>query len=235
MKSNMCLVIILMAVIGVSCKKDLSGDRVETLLSGRVTDGNSKQPIKDVKIVVWEYRLTDDMFKAQRYRYKAVDSALTDDKGNYSIRFQSSGFAISYKPESQLAKNYYTHYDTEELTIGKNNTRDLLAYQAKILKARIIYSENPYPPLIVRTWSTIKVLTRIGDSWDLGTFKLHSPQGDTTVLLKVIPQAQNNVAIGFYNGSKSYFKFESLSFTFSSDTLTKTFTIDPKYLINLNP
>ena len=76
---------------------------------------------------------------------------------------------------------------------------NLTAYQASFLKARVIYSENPKPPLSVVTSSDLNPY------WSLSKHILSKVKADTTLILKLIPNHPNTVHFSYTDGVNTFF------------------------------
>jgi len=213
-----------MCLIFISCKKDNAV--TITTLSGTTVEGNSGLPIVDGKVYVWEYRQTNDLFKSQMIRHKLIDSVKTDKSGNYSLSFKSSESVGFYRANFQLSSNYYYQYVPEKnLVIGSGNVMNLTAYRASFLKARVIYSENPNPPLSVITFSDLN------PSWTLSNHRLDKVKADTTLILKLIPNYPNTVYFIYSNGFNPFTYKETITPVNSIDTLVRTFNVNPKEFV----
>lgn len=222
MKNIRIFGILILTIIIASCKEDTFLYSTDTTLTGSVKEGNSLTPIQGAKIYIWQYGKTNDLVKPQIFRQKIVDSAITDNLGKYAISFRSTTTAVSYKPDFGLGKEYYFTYPTKELERGSGNTFDLVAYKACILKAKVVYSDNLTPPLNVYTYS------EINPSWNLSSLKLYGIKGDTTLMLKLIPNKGNLITFNFYNGCTPYFYSETINPNSSLDTVFRTFNLNLK-------
>lgn len=222
MKNIIQYVALIFTTFIVSCKEDNFLDGNETILTGSVMEGNFNTPIQGAKIYIWQYGRTNDLYKSQTFRQKIVDSAVTDNFGKYAVSFRGTTSAVSYKPDFQAGKEYYFMYPTKELEREKNNTFDLVAYKACILKAKVVYSDNLPNPLNVRTYS------EINPSWNLSTFKLNGPKVDTTIMIKLIPNKQNPITFFFFIGNNSVFYTETIKPSLSLDTLFRSFNLSSK-------
>ncbi|WP_069661334.1 hypothetical protein [Arcticibacter eurypsychrophilus] len=205
-------------LIFISCKKD----NTLTTLSGTMVEAYSSLPISDGKVYVWEYRQTNDLFKSHMIRHKLVDSVTTDKSGNYSLSFKSSVSAGAYIANFKLSSNYYYQYVPEKnLIIGSNNVMNVTAYQASFLKARVIYSENPKPPLGVFTQSDFIPY------WTLSSHLLDKVRADTTLILKLIPNRPNTIYFRYTDGVNVFSYKEKITPENLTDTLVRTFNVNP--------
>lgn len=222
MRDNIVLPIALFcAMFMISCKNDIE-HLPDTIMRGTVMEGNLKTPISGAKVFVWENRTTGDYIKSHTYRYKVVDSALTDASGKYALKFKTSRFADSYEPGFQLSDGYYFKYPSEELQKSKENLVNLSAYKAVFLKARIVCFDNTYPPMTVQTSS------QVNSSWRLSLFQFKNSSIDTTVMLKLIPNKNNDLWFSYYIGNTPYFYSGVINPPLLPDTLMKTFTLNLK-------
>lgn len=213
--------VILFAVFVSACKSNIE-HVPDTVIRGTVLEGNLNTPISGAKVLVWEIRTTHDYIKSHTYRYKAVDSALTNAAGQYALKFKTSPFADSYEPGFQLSDGYYFKYPSENLQKGKENVVNLSAYKPIFLKARIVCSDNTNPPMTVQTRS------QVNTSWTLSLFQFKNRSVDTTVILKLIPNKNNDLWFSYLIGNTPYFYSEVINPTLLPDTLMRTFTLNVK-------
>jgi len=205
-----------------SCKKDLFEKMSKTTVTGNIKDGNFRNPIQGAKVYIWQYGKTDDLIKSQTFREKLIDSAITDNFGNYTISFKSTNRAHAYKVHFTLNEEFYYPYPNQEIQRGTNNIFDFVAYKACILKATIAYSVHQVLPLNVYTHS------EINPSWTLSSFKLNEVKRDTTLILKLIPNKENRLTFNFYEGNTPFFYSEIIKPNASFDTLVRRFDLDPE-------
>lgn len=99
MKNKLLLFVLLFILMG--CRKDavLIKSGIQTKVFGKLTDYRDK-PISNLKIKVGEFKVTNNSAFdiTQDYEFiQDVDSAYTDDKGNYNFIFKTSGKGNFYR------------------------------------------------------------------------------------------------------------------------------------------
>lgn len=209
-----------MLILIFGCKKNKAN--TETTISGKIIDVNFSKPVVNAKIFILKYSQTSDLVKSHAYLDKIVDSTLTDINGNYSFLLKTVETQGDYQLAYYLGQKFYNEYTQPQLKLGQNNIFDLNAYEYSYLKARIIYSTNSYPPLTVTTTSAVNIYT------SLSYIKIAKVSGDTTVIMKIIP---NHLVYITFSTNKGNARNPSYQETFTPpkllDTLRKTFTIHP--------
>jgi hypothetical protein len=112
------------------CQKDsLASD--ETLVEGTITEYGSKKPVPNVPVKI--RKITGQLFGSITYTYTG-DSAVTDSKGYYCIRFKHVN-AATY--DAVWFQKRYTGDNGAVLDNGKRNTYDFILNAPAWIKVRI--------------------------------------------------------------------------------------------------
>ena len=181
---------------------------------GLVNDPLTQLPISNSSIYVQEYKT--GLYGPVLNRI--IDSTKSGNDGRYALTFATTGQGVEYRLAFSPGHNYYTLQDAEKINIGTDNTIDFWAYKVHILKARIIVTNNPNPPL--------RVYTNIPS----GNNNIYSTSNDSTVFLNVLPNLENYIYFNItsidtpsiYNA-----RIDTLLFPGFTDTFTHTFQVDP--------
>jgi hypothetical protein len=112
------------------CQKDsLASD--ETLVEGTISEYGSKKPVPNVPVKI--RKITGQLFGSITYTYTG-DSAVTDSKGYYSIRFKHDN-AATY--DAVWFQKRYTGDNGAVLDNGKRNKYDFILNAPAWVKVRI--------------------------------------------------------------------------------------------------
>ena len=112
------------------CKKDGLADD-ETLVEGTITEYGSKKPVPNVPVKI--RKITGQIFGSISYTYTG-DSAVTDSKGYYCIRFKHEN-AATY--DAVWIQKRYTGDNGAVLDNGKRNKYDFILDAPAWIKVRI--------------------------------------------------------------------------------------------------
>ncbi|WP_276363539.1 hypothetical protein [Daejeonella sp. H1SJ63] len=209
----LCWMLVIATII--SCRKD-KGIPVptvfETIISGKVYEGNSMQGIKGSKIIAVKIEGADK---------KRLDSVYTDDQGKFKLILKTPDtLKADYRWTFEIDKKYYYFTSYENIKLGKANSKDIPVYETGILKARIIYKNLPNAPLRVSTGLAG------GSLKEYVSHSLTKSSGDTILLLRFIPNRKHDVSFKFplFSGAKNkYYELEPMS---SRDTITRSYNLD---------
>ena len=196
-----------------NCKKNIKAD-IKTNLTGLVNDPITNLPISNSTIYVNEYKsgLYGPVFNS------VIDSTKSGSDGRYSLGFTTTGKGVEYRLACSPGFNYYTQQGAQDIKIGTDNSIDFWAYKLHVLKARILVSNNPNPPL--RVYGTIS----------LAVGNISSTTNDTTIFLPVIPNFSNCIYFTIANIDTPAIynaRIDTLLLQGFTDTFTHTFQVDP--------
>lgn len=196
-----------------NCKKNIKAD-IKTNLMGLTSDPLTQLPISNASIYVHEYKtgMYGPVFS------RTVDSTKSGSDGRYNFSFATTGHGVEYRLAFLPTVNYYILQDAQKINIGTDNTINFFAYKIHTLKARVIITSNPNPPL--RVYSNISS----------GSNNISATTNDSTVFLQVIPNFDNYIYFnitnvdtpGIYNA-----RIDTLFLPGFTDTFTHTFQVDP--------
>jgi hypothetical protein len=196
-----------------SCKKNIKAD-IKTNLTGLVNDPIANLPISNSTIYVEEYK---SGFYGPVFN-RVIDSTKSGSDGRYTLAFVTTGKGVEYRLACSTGFNYYSQQGAQDISIGTDNSINFWAYKLHVLKARILVSNNPNPPL--RVYGTIS----------LAVGNISSTSNDTTIFLPVIPNFENYIYFtirnidtpAIYNARIDTLRLQGLT-----DTFTHTFQVDP--------
>jgi len=205
--------LILILFIYTSCRKTLERGTI-TQLTGLVSDPISQKPVPNGSIHVQEYvgGSFGSIFS------KVIDSTKCDVNGKYSISFATTGHGLEYRLAFFSPSNYYSQADPVKISIGKDNIVNFTAVKIHLLKARIIVSNNPNPPL--RVYSNIS-----------GGGNISGKSGDSTIFMKVLPNLANLVYFTITNidtPTKYNVRIDTVLLSGFADTFSHTFMVNPQ-------
>ena len=207
MKRSVLAIYCLLFFLVISCKKQTITPLFETVVSGKFFEGNSNKPIEGAKISIV-------------HEGKTIDSAFTDKNGLYSITLKTTNKDDTlYMWKFELDKKYFFNPLIKWIKLGELNVQDIEAREGIVLKARIICSNCPAPPLTVAS-STLK--SYIGN---LSFLKLDNYDGDETVLLKVLPNAENTIHFRYDMGS-TFYRYKDIVIKVEDSIDATTFNLD---------
>ncbi|MVN20528.1 hypothetical protein [Mucilaginibacter arboris] len=147
-----------------------------------------------------------------------IDSTKCDINGKYSISFTTTGQGLEYRLAFFSPPNYYSLQDAVIIIVGKDNTVNFSAFKVHLLKARVVISNNPNPPL--------NVYTTISSGG-----KISGKAGDSTIFLKVLPNIANFVYFAIQNidtPTKSNLRIDTVLLSGFADTFRHTFQVNPQ-------
>jgi len=214
MKRSVLAIYCLLFFLVISCKKQTSTPLFETVVSGKFFEGNSKKPIQGAKVSIV-------------YDHKTIDSAFTDKNGTYSIILKTPNKDdTQYMWKFELDKKYFFNPLIQWIKLGESNVYNVEGREGIILKARIICSNCPAPPLNVASSTFTSYLG------NLSSLKLDSYDGDETVLLKVLPNAENTIHFTYWNGVNSrWFWYKDVIIKVEDSIDATTFNLDFKTFV----
>jgi hypothetical protein len=120
----------LFSCLFLQCKKDGLADD-ETLVEGTIAEYGSKKPVPNVPVKI--RKITGQLFGSITYTYTG-DSAVTDSKGYYCIRFKHVN-AATY--DAVWFQKRYTGDNGAVLDNGKRNKYDFILNAPTWIKVRI--------------------------------------------------------------------------------------------------
>jgi hypothetical protein len=120
----------LFSFLFLQCKKDGLADD-ETLVEGTITEYGSKKPVPNVPVRI--RKITGQIFGTISYTYTG-DSAVTDNKGYYFIRFKHDKLATY---DAVWSQKRYTGDNGAVLDNGKRNRYDFILNAPAWIKVRI--------------------------------------------------------------------------------------------------
>jgi len=218
MKNTIRICLLVFCIISfTSCRKNIKAG-IKTNLTGLVNDPITNLPISNSTIYVQEYKtgLYGGLYGTVPNR--VIDSTKSGSDGRYALAFVTTGKGVEYRLACSVGFNYYTQQGAQDINIGTDNSINFWAYKLHVLKARILVSNNPNPPL--RVYGTIS----------LAVGNISSTSNDTTIFLPVIPNFENYIYFtianidtpAIYNARIDTLRLQGLT-----DTFTHTFQVDP--------
>lgn len=203
-----------------ACKKESKKEnepQFETQITGIVTHGNNNgQVMKDVKVYLY--------YDETPLLRKKKDSVLTDQNGVYNIILKTADTLDSkYTWRIVFESKYYHNASYDNVKLGRKNTRHAVAYEAGILRARVIYNNLVNGPMRVSTSASIPNFTG-----NLSFIDLTKTNADTTISLKLIPNKQNDINFYYPVNYTGLFRwwYTKPNIAPSLDTTYQTFNLD---------
>jgi hypothetical protein len=123
------LLLVLFGFLFLQCNKDRLADD-ETLVEGTITEYGSKKPVPNVPVKI--RKVSGAVFGSTSYSYTG-DSAVTDSKGYYSIRFKH----VNATYDAVWIQKRYTGDNGAVLDNGKRNRYDFILDAPAWIKVRI--------------------------------------------------------------------------------------------------
>jgi hypothetical protein len=210
------LVIPFMLLMLYGCRKNIPAG-IETTITGKVYDPKTNKPITQAGIYIQEYE-PGGMYPPQFMGI--IDSARTDNDGNYQINFTTTGRGTEYRITFSPGNSYDPITVPKKIQPGRDTVINFVAFKIHTLKARVIVTNNYNPPL--------KVYTRLHT---LNAGSIHSLSADTTIYLSILPDQYNEVFFNIKNvdtPSLYNMRIDTLLFQGFTDTFQLTFQVDPR-------
>jgi hypothetical protein len=204
-------VLLFIILLLISCKKK----EYPVIVKGQAWDDSRQKPVKNLLIYIYDVKCEN--FGC--HFNQILDSTRTDESGHYEMIYQpqngnSLHIDCSYQPRT------YVYADPEQrqrrLSIG-NNTGDFILRKTTVLKARIIMSNNPFPPL------------KIIDNIEAFMVEVNGINKDTVVYLRGVANKNNFIDFLIIEPGYIYYKRKTENIVVNSlvDTFAVTILTDP--------
>lgn len=212
MKINCILVGIVLFITG--CRK--KDDSIELVtVKGRVWDDNRQQPVKNLVVYIYDVKCENWACHFNQ----VVDSTRTDNNGYYEMVYKPQN-NNSLNVSCSYASRSYVHAEpqNQQQRISKgNNTANFTLRKTSVLKARLMVSNNPFPPL------------KVFDNIETFMVEINGTNNDTLVYLRCVPNQNNLIDLliiepGYQYGRR---KTENISINSFPDTFNVTIVSDP--------
>ena len=150
----------------------------EITVNGRVWDDNRQQSITNLLVYLYDVKCENWACGFN----EIVDSTRTDNNGYYKIIYKRKNSNSLYVNCGYPNRSYvHAQPQVQDQPIYKNNnTIDFTLRKTSVLKARIIVSGNPFPPL------------KVADNIEAYMVEITGTNKDTLIYLRGVPN-QNNV------------------------------------------
>ncbi|MGB3607531.1 hypothetical protein, partial [Psychroserpens sp.] len=141
MKKKLIFILILFAVLFMSCEKEPLPADTETLIFGQIYDSTNDLPIINKKLKIAEYREVGT-FSGTSYIFNGfIDSTYTNINGEYNLPFRTTGNGSSYLIQIEYDNEVYISNSDENIQddiIGEQLELNFDALQLYPVDLRVI-------------------------------------------------------------------------------------------------
>jgi hypothetical protein len=190
-KTNWTITLLCLFSLLTSCtEEDESFEPV--VVQGRVWDDKLQQPVKNLLIYIQDVACKNFMCHFN----EIVDSTRTDSDGYYQINYKPKRLNILYVGCAYQDRSYaHAENQSQQYQLKKGyNTVNFTLRKTSVLRARVIVTKNPFPPL--------KVFDHIG----FHMVEINGTDNDTVIYLRGVANHSNWIDLIAASPDFSYYR-----------------------------
>jgi hypothetical protein len=195
--------------VHLSCKKE--SDIIDIVsVSGKVWDNTLQKSVSNLLVYIYDV-------KCENFHCgynKVVDSTRTDSNGFYKIEYPRRNYNTLYL---KCSNQDYSYTNSGEFQIekgGKPIIKNFSVNKTSVLKTRLIFKNNIYPPF------------RLSNYTDGKFIQIYGLNKDTIIYLKGIANSANFIVLSSISDFYSYYRRRDEIITLGTFADTLNVTID---------